>query len=166
MTLEEAKNADLLLHVVDASSPAAVEQIAAVDSVLDKIGCGASARIIALNKADAVDDLVALNVLAATHPRSVVLSALKGEGLRDLAVAVAAEMSKNVMEVKIRFPAAEGRIYAGICARGELLTRSFAGDDIEVRARVPRRYMDRLARDFPSIKFLSDSPSSLEDPDG
>jgi len=161
-TLEEAKSADLLLHVVDAASPAAPEQIEAVDAVLKEIGCGNSPRLLALNKSDAVKDLAALNVLAAIHPHSVVISALKGDGLHDLATAVAAEMSKNVMEVKITFPAAEGKIYASLCARGEVLSRGYVDGDVQVRVRLPHRYVSRLVRDFPVIKFLPDSPNTLE----
>ena len=162
-TLEEAKSADFLLHVVDAASPAAAEQIAAVDKVLGEIGCGESPRILVLNKSDAVKDLAALSVLAAKHPRSVVVSALKGDGLHDLAVVVAAEMSKNVMEVSLSFPAAEGRIYATLCQRGEVLSRGFADDSVQVRARLSKKYLSRLMRDFPAVKFLPDSPSVLEE---
>lgn len=161
-TLEEAKNADLLLHVVDASSPAAAEQIEAVNVVLEEIGCGKSARVLALNKADAVTDLAALNILAATHENSVVISALEGQGLRDLAAAVSTEMSKNVMEVKLAFPLADGKIYAALSARGEILSRSYSETEVEVRARVPRRYIERLMRDFPSVRFLPDSPEVIE----
>jgi len=157
-TLEEAKNADLLLHVVDAASPAAAEQIEAVNLVLDEIGCGGSSRFLVLNKSDAVEDLAALNVLAAKNEGSVVISALRGDGLRDLAGAVAAEMSKNVLDVSITFPAAEGRIYAALCQTGEVLSRGFADGAVLVRARLGKKHLTRLLRDFPAVSFLPDSP--------
>jgi GTP-binding protein HflX len=165
-TLEEAENADLLLHVVDATSPAAPEQVEAVDAVLKDIGCGEMTRLLVLNKSDAVTDLAALNVLAATHSSSVVVSALTGSGLHDLGTAVAAQMSKNVLEVALSFPAAEGRIFAGICQRGEILSRGFADNSVEVRARIGRKYLYKLVRDFPAIKFLPDSPFVPEPGDG
>src|SRR5256885_1237245 len=55
-TLEEARQASLLLHVVDASNPAAEEQIKAVESVLQEVGCGGKPTLLVLNKADKVTD--------------------------------------------------------------------------------------------------------------
>jgi len=164
-TLEEAKSADLLLHVIDAASPAAPEQIEAVDAVLKDIGCGDMPRILALNKADAAKDLAALNVLAARHKGAVVISALKGTGLHDLANVVAAEMSKNVMDVSLAFPAADGRIYANLCQRGEVMARGFVDDVFQVRARISRKCLTRLLREFPSVKFLPDSPERIDPED-
>ncbi len=157
-TLEEAKNADLLLHVIDAASPAAPEQIAAVDTVLEEIGCTESARLLVLNKSDAAKDLAAFNVLAATHPGSILISALTGDGLRDLANAVSTEMAKNVYEVSLSFPAADGRIYAALCQRGEVLSRGFVDADVHVRARIGHKYLNQLLSDFPQVAFLPDSP--------
>ena len=165
-TLEEAKNADLLLHVVDGAHPAAQEQIEAVDIVLEEIGCEGSARIVVLNKIDAVKDLAVFNILAATHPGAIVISALRGDGLRELANAVSVEMSRGVMEVKLSFPAAEGRIYAALCQRGEVLSRGFVDSDVEVLARVRERHLRRLVREFPSVRFLPDSPQVLADEEG
>jgi GTPase len=162
-TLEEAKNADLLLHVVDAASPVAAEQIEAVDAVLKDIGCEKSRKLLVLNKVDAVKDLAAFNILAAGHDGSVAISALKGEGLRDLANAVSNEMMRGVMEIKVAFPDSEGRVFAAFCQRGEVLSRSFTDGQIEIRARMRRGHLSRLLREFPSVHFLPDSPEVLKE---
>ena len=80
-TLEEARQADLLLHVVDASSPEAEVQIKSVKAVLGELGLADHPTILVLNKADRVPDRSFLDVLKAHHDDSVDLSAAKGEGL-------------------------------------------------------------------------------------
>src|SRR5207244_6993764 len=68
-TLEEARQARLLLHVVDASNPAAEEQIKAVQSVLEELGCGKKATLLVFNKVDQLTDRSYLDVLMKQHPR-------------------------------------------------------------------------------------------------
>src|SRR5207302_4002538 len=77
-TLEEARQARLLLHVVDASNPAAEEQIKAVSKVLEELGCAAKPTLLVLNKVDRVADRSYLDVLMRHHPRAVAVSAATG----------------------------------------------------------------------------------------
>ncbi len=162
-TLEEAKNADLLLHVVDASHHEAEHQIEAVNSVLEELGCAGSRILIVLNKYDAVEDLAHFNVLAAAHPGAVVISAATGDGLQGLARAVAEEMSQGVMEVKVSLPASEGRLYALVRQRGNVLSEGLTGERIQMRLRISRPDIERIRRSFPSLEILPDSPDVLED---
>ena len=74
-TLEEWREADLLLHVVDASSPEAESQIRAVKAVLDELGLIDHPTLLVLNKADKVPDRCILDVLKAHHDESVIISA-------------------------------------------------------------------------------------------
>ena len=80
-TLEEARQADLLLHVVDASSPEAESQIQAVKAVLAELGLADHPTLLVLNKTDRVPDRSFLDVLEAHHADSVAISAARGEGL-------------------------------------------------------------------------------------
>ena len=105
-TLREVTEADLLLHVVDASNPAAEEQIEAVLKVLEQIGASGKSMILVINKADAADEVPVLG-LRARHPGSVVCSALRREGLQDL--------RGRVLEEVVR---ADGRLAAPV-AQGE-----------------------------------------------
>jgi GTP-binding protein HflX len=86
-TLDEVVEADLLVHVVDASSPAAVEQIEAVDRVLEELGVANKPTILVLNKMDNADD-VRVTGLKARHSGAIACSALKEEGLEELRQAV------------------------------------------------------------------------------
>ena len=87
-TLEEARQADLLLHVVDASSPEAESQIQAVKTVLAELGLENHPTLLVLNKADKVPDRSYLDVLKAHHTESVAISAARSEGLDRLEPAV------------------------------------------------------------------------------
>lgn len=82
-TLEEVVQADLTLHVVDASSPEAVEHIATVRGVLRDIGAHAVPELLVLNKADLADP-DRMTGLRREHPGAVAVSARTGEGLDDL----------------------------------------------------------------------------------
>jgi len=94
-TLEETVLADLIVHVVDGSEPAArrAESIAAVDSVLAEIGAGAKPRLVALNKIDLLDE-GERRELALDHRGGVLVSAATGEGIGDLKRAIAESFSR------------------------------------------------------------------------
>ena len=82
-TLDEVVEADLLLHVADAGNPAVELQIEAVNRVLEDLGVANKPSRLVLNKADLADE-VQIQGLAARHPRAVVCSALRREGLAEL----------------------------------------------------------------------------------
>jgi GTP-binding protein HflX len=88
-TLEETANADLLLHVVDASSPEREAQIQVVDGVLDEIGAGAVPRILVWNKIDATAGVPGVERDAYGNIQRVLLSARTGDGLLALRAALA-----------------------------------------------------------------------------
>ncbi len=81
-TLEEARQAHLLLHVADASSPAVLEQISAAYSVLEEIGLAEKDSILVLNKIDALDDRVRLQGLKAATPARWRSAPARGPGCR------------------------------------------------------------------------------------
>jgi GTP-binding protein HflX len=83
-TLEEVGEADLLLHVVDATESDPQAHIEAVDTVLESIGALARPRILAFNKIDALEDEVALLGLRARFPGALFVSATTRTGLKDL----------------------------------------------------------------------------------
>ena len=78
--LEEARQAELLLHVVDASNPEAEQQAATVELVLREIGVEVDNSILVLNKVDAVKDRGVVDVLRAKYAHSVTVSARDGTG--------------------------------------------------------------------------------------
>ena len=87
-TLEELTEADLLLHVVDASQSAIDDQLAAVESLLEELGVAERPTILVLNKIDRVASDRSLDTLITSRPRVVAMSAATGRGLEGLLAAV------------------------------------------------------------------------------
>ena len=90
-TLDEVKDADLILHVVDGSDEAPFEQISAVRSVLNDIDAGGVLELIVINKADIADQDV-VNQILRSEPTAIVVSAITGEGFDELALAIEAAL--------------------------------------------------------------------------
>jgi len=139
-TLEEVRTASLLLHIVDASSPQAVEQMEVVDRVLEEIGAGATDRIIVMNKIDLLEH----------RPRpgegAVPLSALHGIGLDNLLAAVAASLAEFREEVNVNLSANRGDLIAMARREGEVLAEEYHDGIVAMRARVGHRLAGRLRK--------------------
>ena len=87
-TLEELTEADVLLHVVDASQPALDEHLEAVESLLEELEVGESPTILVLNKMDRVESERMLETLMVSRPRVVAVSAATGKGIESLLAAI------------------------------------------------------------------------------
>lgn len=103
-TLDEIRGADLILHVVDASSDERDAQMRAVEDTLEQIGAQGISRVLVFNKIDLVDSSVRAT-LSARYPSAVFVSAETGEGADLLidAIARAASASETVMEVLVPY---------------------------------------------------------------
>ena len=110
-TLDEVREADLLLHIVDAAHPQAREQIAAVTEVLGEIGAAERPALLVLNKADAITVDERASWLA-KHPHAILYSAATGEGLDALREAIAAEAARRSLTLTILVPYDRGDVVA------------------------------------------------------
>src|ERR671934_350887 len=147
-TLEETVDADLVLHVADASVPdeRLDETIAAVESVLAEIGAGDLPVELVLNKIDAVDPLRRRR-LANRFPGALHVSARTGEGLDKLRHRIAELFAERFEPVRLLIPYAEGARLAELYALGAPVDeRADRADGVFVRARLPRREIRRFAR--------------------
>lgn len=106
-TLEESVDADLLLHVVDASDPAPQGQIDAVRTVLSEIGASSVPEQLVLNKADRAD-ATTLMMLRANYPDAVVTSARTGNGIDELRDVIAERLPKPEVPVDVVVPYSRG----------------------------------------------------------
>lgn len=149
-TLEETRQADLLLHVADASNPHAQEQIASVYKVLEELGIEAKDTILVLNKVDRVTERGKLDALLHVYPHAVPISARSGEGLTQLAKAVSDALSRNFRDVDVETDVGNGRILAYLAAHGEVLSRQFHDDRVVVHCRIPEEHLGPIERD-PSL---------------
>ncbi len=134
-TLEEVLEADLVLHVIDASSETMDLKIAAVDAVLEEIGAGEVPRLRVFNKIDLVprEELASLR---ARYPDDVFVSAKCGKGLDDLKERLAARLlARRVMAVLI--PYERGDLLALVQRKGVVLSSEAVDRGVELQAEVP-----------------------------
>jgi GTP-binding protein HflX len=140
-TLEETRQADLLLHVADASNPHAEEQIASVFKVLEELGIQAKDTLLVLNKTDRLEDRGRLDQLLARYPGAVPISARSGVGLPNLARAVSDALSRGFHDVDVETDVGNGRIMAYLAAHGEVLSRQFHDDRVVIHCRIAPEHL-------------------------
>lgn len=136
-TLDEIRGADLILHVVDASSEERDRQMRAVEETLEQIGAQEIPRILVFNKADLLDD-GARDVLPSRFPGAVVVSAETGAGVDALkdAIARAAAASEGSLEVLIPF--SRGDLVSLAHERCTVLAESYDERGTAMALRVPQ----------------------------
>jgi GTP-binding protein HflX len=153
-TLEEARQARLLLHVVDASNPVAEEQIQSVQKVLEELHCDDRPQLLVLNKADRVADRSLLDVLMQHHPRAVAVSAATGFGLDALRDAVVEMLTDQFIAAEIELPAADGRALAYLGAHAEIFRQQFRDDVVIVRCHLPKHLLPRIEGPGVAVRVL------------
>ena len=153
-TLEEARQADLLLHVVDASNPEAERQIETVDNVLDQIGVDRSNMLLVFNKVDSVEDRSVVDVLRLRYDNSVLVSAITGLGIERLTNLVTDRIGGGYVEADIETNVANGRLLAYLAEHAEIRNRSYHSETrVTLDCRIPRQFMDRINGDDTSIRI-------------
>ncbi len=153
-TLEEAIHADLLLHVVDASSPDALEQINAVDTVLTELGADGKQTILLLNKIDAVEDQSVLTVLRKQHLDALEISAARGTNIDHLTEEVDAIMQGHMQRLRLSIPIASGKALNFLERYADVLSQEYVDTRVIVDVRIPPRALEHLhtlARDIQHI---------------
>jgi GTP-binding protein HflX len=131
-TLKSVRLADLLVHVVDSSSPHADDQIAAVNEVLKEIGADHVPQLLVFNKADAPGSRA--RELAQYNDGSVWMSALTGENVDDVLATIADRLRHGDRVVQVRIPHGRGDLVAALHREGDVLERE--NDDESVTLRV------------------------------
>jgi GTPase len=146
-TLTEAREANLLLHVVDASDPRREEHIAQVDEVLAEIGAQDIPQILIYNKIDRLEGAPRIDRDAEARVAAVWISAQQRLGLELLAAAVAERLARFARRAKLRVPAAAGalrsKLYAAKAVRGEVVAQD---GTIEMDVELPDIELLSLAR--------------------
>ncbi len=155
-TLEEARQARLLLHVVDASNAYAEEQIKAVNAVLKELGCNEKPMLLVLNKVDCVGDLSYLHVLQRHHPHSVAVSAVKRKGLEELQEAVIEMLSADFADAAIETGAGNGKVLSYLAVHAEIYRQEFHDNRVSIRCHLPRHLLHHIQGPDVEVRFLND----------
>ena len=137
-TLEEVKDADLILHIVDGSDEAPLEQISAVREVLNEIDAGNVRELIVINKADIADPEQVAHLLRA-EPHAFVVSAMTGEGLEALLLAIEGDLPNFLRAVDVVIPYQRGDLISRAHSQGEVLAVEHIAAGTHLTARVPEQ---------------------------
>jgi len=145
-TLEEVAEADLLVHVVDASSPMMQRQVEAVEQVLEEIGAGGLPVVVALNKADlmASDLQLALPVASATLP-TVRVSALTGSGIDELLRCISDQLIQRFAALDVLIPYDRGDLVALLHQFGTIEYEGYEEGGTHLRGYVPANHSGPFA---------------------
>jgi GTPase len=154
-TLEEARQARLLLHVVDASNPHAETQIQAVNNVLTEIGCQNKPTLMVLNKVDLVQDRSYIDVLMSQHRRSIAVSAARGQGLSELCDTVIEALSADFADVEIEMDAGHGRVHAYLAAHADVYRQQYRDNRVLLRCYLPKHLVYHIQEPGVEIRLLA-----------
>ena len=136
-TLEEVVQADLLLHVVDASHPLAGEQIRAVNTVLEEIGAAGKPTLMVFNKTDRLENGEAVGRFQEQFPNGVAVSATTRRGFPALLAELGTQLRPAREFLELKVPHTEAAVIARLHAVGQVVERDYNGRTARFKARIP-----------------------------
>ena len=145
-TLEEAVNADLLLHVIDVSNHDVLNQINSVNKVLKEIKCSGKPVLQVFNKIDIVKKIGDLEMLQTLYPDTVSISARTGFGLDDLKDAVAAKYKGTEVLLRIISSQSNGKVQSFLRAHGRIINEQYLDSSVSIEAWLGRNQLPELQR--------------------
>ena len=141
-TLEEVIEADLLLHIVDVSSPYAEDQIEAVNLVLKDLGVEEKRTLMIFNKVDRISSSGLSKRFTDQYSNSIAVSAKTGEGFDELMAELGKQLRPIRQMVGISIPHSKSDIIARLHEVGQVLERNYDGDEAMFKALIPPNYLD------------------------
>lgn len=143
-TLEEAVHADLLLHVIDASSPDVFEQVESVKTVLGEIGCGKKPMRMLLNKCDIIPDGGLFESLQTVYPEAISISARSRLNLDRLAEQVMESVRGQDLHIRLKSRIEDGKLISFLRAHAIGMKEEYDGTLVTIEAWVGKNQMPHL----------------------
>jgi GTP-binding protein HflX len=138
-TLEEVIYTDVLLHLIDVSSPHAEEEAAATYAVLKELGVERYPIITVLNKIDKIEDPLILYKLRILYPKTYAISAVYGTGSQELLEAMTAELASLRRSITLQIPQSCYALVSELMREGHVLNTEYVGDDLLMEVDIPQR---------------------------
>lgn len=161
-TLEEAREADLLLHVIDASHPDREEHIEVVHEVLEALDLHRKPQVLVFNKVDRLtheeEEALRDRTRAFEPAASIFVSALRPESLEAVRAVLRTWIRKRLQVVEVVVPAGDGGTLAALHREGEVLETRETGEGMRLRVRLPEPALGRLRRQ-PGVRVLEETPA-------
>ncbi len=145
-TLEEVTEADILLHVVDASHLHVEEQITVVHETLHEIGAHAKPTLLVFNKIDRLSNRNMIGYLNANYENCVFVSATRGMNMAALREKLTEMLNANITEQTLTFGQKDYAILWEIHTMAEIVEKRYDHDTITVRIRINKAHADRLQK--------------------
>jgi GTP-binding protein HflX len=140
-TLEEIRDADLLVHVVDATHPQALAQMESVEDTLAELEVDHLPTLIALNKIDQLtEDSPVLEPTMLPHP-AIRISSVTGEGIDALFLAIEAAMVRYLEPLTVLLPYKRGDLLSLMYERGQVDSEEHGPDGVKIYGRLPQRLL-------------------------
>lgn len=143
-TLQEVLEADLLLHVVDLSSPNYPDQMQTTKEVLDEIGAGEKPVMVAFNKADVVKEVFLPRILERKYVDSLVVSAFDKDDMRRLREAIFAYFERDMVEMEIVVPYQDTWLQSQLHEYSKVLKKEYLEEGARFWIRITRSTADWL----------------------
>ena len=143
-TLDEVREADILLHVVDISHPLFEEQMAVVQETLEELEAADKRMIIVFNKIDALQERTKIPLLTANHPEAVFVSATRGIQMSVLQEKILAILDADILERTLTLPTSASRRIAQLHEVAQVLETTYDGNNAIIRFRIHRVVAERL----------------------
>ncbi|MGD2175391.1 MAG: GTPase HflX [Candidatus Brocadiaceae bacterium] len=132
-TLEEAREADLLLHVIDAAKPDPEREVRSVNEALAEVGCADRPAIYLLNKTDLVQDYSGIPLVRKLVDEVICTSARTGTGLEEVARRVCELLDRSLTEYRVEAGLGNGRLDSFLYERGQVRDRSCRDGRLQYR---------------------------------
>lgn len=159
-TLDEVRQADLLLHLIDASHPQMEEQMEAVEQVLEEIGASEQDRINVLNKIDLLDSQTVAN-LSRRFPQSALISAQEGRGLNELLDKIEQHLKEGLTKMYLMVPFNRGEVVESIHRQAKVVQEKHTAQGTDIIAYVPKTEEGKF-KEFRKRKRLKKTASKLK----
>lgn len=144
-TLEEAVQADILLHVVDVSDPSAPLQSQATDQILKELGASKHPMVTLLNKADSCSNKLTMNQMRILYPKTVEISALEQSGFDRLLELMEQEIALLRKRVTLQIPQSEYALVSLLMREGKVLSCEYKENDVLLDVEIPKHLEKKIS---------------------
>ena len=156
-TLEEAMQADILLHIIDVSNPMAEEQAETTFEVLKELGAENKSILTVFNKIDLCQDKTMLTRLRLRYPKTVSISAKEKTGLESLLELMIEELNKHRRTITLRIPQSQYEIVTEILRAGSILHQDYEDNDVVIKASLPMALAGKFEQYIENDKLDNDN---------
>lgn len=144
-TLEESLQADILIHLVDASHPMALEQAKTTHEVLKELKAVDRPILTVLNKMDRVEDMELAERLRLTYPKTVQISALTRQGFDKLEDLMIDELAHQRKRLTLVVPQSEYGVVAEVMRQGHVIRQDYEDNDVRLLVELPVSVVGKLS---------------------